>query len=662
MADHGHRRRVSSVALWVLMFVAGSDSVAQTQLAPPQVSPLRPPEQATVRRLPDVTAHQEPTELAPDEAGRSRPPNAHRLPPVEETVPTPDPRGVPAIAPREATAVWWERQIGQRMRNDHGAVSLRLEQLLVAALRHSPRIQAISDEPIIRRQAVVEADARFDPTAFMETKFARASDPVGNQLTVGPGGTRFRQDDWDLSGGVRKKNRLGGTFEAAQEVGTLNNNSQFLDPIRQGNSRLALSLNQPLLNGAGRQYNESLILLARLDEQATWSRTAEELQEHLTAVVEAYWELYAQRASLIQQRRHHQRGVEILSRLQARVGLDALQSQVLRARAAVATRRAALIRAETMIRNAESRLRALVAAPQMLADRQTELLPLDAPLTSLASADQHGALVTALEHRPEIDEAVQEVNAAGVRLEMSKSELLPVLDAVVEMYVAGLDGDYGIGQSLANQFSVGEPGYAAGFVFEFPIHNRAAQARYRRRIVQLRQLQNEFHDTVQTIAMEVEVAAREVETSHREMMARLAAVRAAVADVAYLQERWQLIPGEDRAASFVLEDLLDAQDRLADEEFRFVDAQRAYMVSLTTLREATGVLLQHEQIVPAELELDGVPRIFFDKTTATAGDAWTRPVQPLPVQPLPVQPAPTEPRTAARTDRYRPSTVGRAAP
>lgn len=629
MADNGRTKWCRVVAMWALTLLCGVPSFAQTNPGRSRTTQPR-----VIRRLPPISQ--------PDRSNRAQLPEVNAQPASTPAASTP----VNAQSP-----VWWQRPVQQKLRGNVPSVALSLERLLVAALRHSPRVQAISDESIIRSQSIIEADAEFDVTAFMESKLDRASDPIGNSLTVGGNGTRFRQEDWDFSAGLRKKNRLGGAFEASQEIGTLNNNSQFLVPGRQGNSRLTLSLNQPLLNGAGQQYNESLIVLAQLDKQAAWSRVSQELQEHLTAVVDAYWELYAQRASLVQKQQHHARAVKILVQLEARRGLDSLQSQILRARAAVATRRAALIRAETMVRNAESRIRALVASPEMLADRRSELLPLDVPMTIVDKVDQRETLVTALENRPEIDEAMRLVSAAGVRLEMSKNELLPVLDAVVEMYVSGLEGDYGIGQSLGDQFSVGEPGYTAGLVFELPIQNRAARARHRRRILELRQLRSQFQDTIQTISSEVEIATREVETSYREMQARDAAVQAAEADVSYLHERWQVIPGEDRAASFILEDLLDAQDRLADEEFRFADSQRAYMVSLTSLRRTTGVLLQHENVFPTELNEDGVPRLTFEKATAAGSHTFHGPVimnrphanQTIPQQTYPNQLSPNQP-------------------
>jgi len=46
--------------------------------------------------------------------------------------------------------------------------------------------------------------------------------------------------------------------------------------------------------------------------------------------------------------------------------VDAVQRQVLRARAAVATRRSEIVRARTSIRNAESQLRLLVNDPVLV--------------------------------------------------------------------------------------------------------------------------------------------------------------------------------------------------------------------------------------------------------------------------------------------------------
>jgi outer membrane protein TolC len=197
---------------------------------------------------------------------------------------------------------------------------------------------------------------------------------------------------------------------------------------------------------------------------------------------------------------------------------------------------------------------------------------------------------------------------------MSRNELKPVLDFVLETYVAGLRGDVDIGRAFADQFSVGEPGYTAGLVFEVPLGRRAALAKMRRRKLELRQITERFEEELQTVLSEVEVAVREVGATHGEMLGKFRAMKAAEAEVDYATRRWEVLPGEDRSASFLLEDLLDAQDRLALEEFGFAAAQRDYAISLTALNRATGTLLQQEQIEPVRMCQEGLPFLQFEKS------------------------------------------------
>ena len=235
-------------------------------------------------------------------------------------------------------------------------------------------------------------------------------------------------------------------------------------------------------------------MLAELDVQAARDEVVAELQKHLVDVTQAYWELYLRRTNRLQKERHCERAVEILQRLEDRLSVDAVQSQVLAARAAVTTRQAELNRAAMAVRNAESRIRTLVSAPRLFAETQTELIPASGPQNDLCAVMFRDALVTAMSHRPEVDRALLATKSAGVRLQMSEKELLPALNLVLETYVAGLEGRSLIGRAITNQFSTGEPGYTAGLTFEVPLGNRAARARYDRRQLELHQVTNELRD------------------------------------------------------------------------------------------------------------------------------------------------------------------------
>jgi hypothetical protein len=209
------------------------------------------------------------------------------------------------------------------------------------------------------------------------------------------------------------------------------------------------------------------------------------------------------------------------------------------------------------------------------------------------------SLVLALGNRPEIDQATRELRAARVRLNVSDHELMPVLNLILASYVSGLEGDAAIGRAFEDQFAAGRPSYSAGLLLEYPFGNRAAEARLKRRRLELRQLTNQLEATTANVRLEVETAVREVSTAHREMTSHYHAILGGEAEIEHLEHRWRLLPGDQPGAGIVLDDLLNAQERLARAEASYADTLVAYNVAFVQLKRATGVLLQCQPLVAA---------------------------------------------------------------
>jgi outer membrane protein TolC len=489
---------------------------------------------------------------------------------------------------------WWNKHIRLGLRPGSRTLAVDVENLVLGALANSPDVLSVQADTVARQTGVERECGRFDWRAFVDATYDFASDPVGNELTTG-GPPRYRDRDWSVAAGVRKRVGWGGELEISQQLGTQTNNSRFFLPPHQGQTRLEINFTQPLLAKAGHFYNNSRMVLAQIDGEVAHHELQAKLQEHSVQVAQAYWEVYRARAARLQKQRLYDRAVSILELLKAREEVDAVQRQILRAEAAVASRRSDITRATAAIRNAESRLRLLVNDPQLIDAGQLELIPVELPQPNHASVSLRGSLEAALYFRPDVAQAVREIQAAGMRLGVAKNELLPRLDFIVSTYVAGLEGEADVGQALGNQFSVGEPGYTVGLIFEVPLGNRSARAESARRQAELDRATFEFRSTVETGLTEVEVAAREVETSYQEMVGRYQAMVAADEEEKYLYERWRLIPGHDGATPHLLEDVLDAQDRLADEETAFVRAQVNYVLAQAYLKRATGTLLRFDQ-------------------------------------------------------------------
>jgi outer membrane protein len=488
-------------------------------------------------------------------------------------------------------STWWRDQLATPVGAPESALPMELERAVLQALTQSARVQVLRETAAIATTAIPQAQATFDPVGFLDTRVTDTSDPVGSSLTTGGSG-RFIDQNWYSSGGVRKQALSGAKLETAQRMGYENSNSIYFTPQNQATAKLTMNLTQPLLRGAGYAYNNGIIVLANLDSQMAQSQFSADLQNYLVEFHSAFWDIYLQRAVLLQRRRLLHEAREILRELELRRDVDVQVSQLARAKAAVANREASLLRYEAAVKDAVSRFKALVNDPYLENSRISELIPLDSPNAGFGDADLGGSLVTALERRPEITQAMQQMKSCAQRLDIAKSDVLPVLNFVLGAYVSGLQGQSDFGQAFGNQYSAGRPTYWSGLVFERPIGNRGPRAVQEQRVLELQRATSQLRAITATTRAEVEIAVREISTTRGEMISRHQAMLSEQDQASYLLERWRLLPGDQQVAGVVFNDLLDAQDRRAAAEFEFVTSQVAHRVAWIKLRRAIGTLCE----------------------------------------------------------------------
>jgi len=508
------------------------------------------------------------------------------------------PTSVPSVELPTDFVAWWDPMVRQSAGLASGTFPVEVATLVQQALAHSPHVQVLQADPEVQYTIVHQEEAAFDWRTFLDAKYSDLNDPVGNTLTTGNSASRFADNRVHSISGIRRRTESGGEFQIGQAIGHQYNNSIFLQPNAQSTTRLELSFRQPLLSKAGKVYNQNQIVLAGIRSNVANDETLQELQTHLFSVAEAYWSLYRARAEFFQRQKLLASAQRVLQTLEGRNQVDTIPRQILRARAAVARAESRMQRAVTEIRNAESRLRLLVNDPSMLNSGPLEFTPSESPASMPSPTGLRETLETALVNRPDISRAIRQMRASSVRIGVSKSELLPRLDFLVTSYVAGLQGDDQIGGSLVDQFSSGRPGYTFGLEFEVPLGNRAAKARMEQRQWELRRAISAFRVTVETSLTEVEISNREVDTAYREMLGKYQAMVAAQNEVAWLQDRFNVLPMIDDSTMLLLGDLLDGYERIADEESAFVTAQTSYALSIIQLRRATGTLMRSRHEAP----------------------------------------------------------------
>lgn len=589
------------------------------------------------------------------------------LPAGVEQSPTP----APSVVVPENFSAWWDGLVQQRAGIAPRSISVDVTTLVQQALIYSSQVQVLQADPEVQHRIVKQEEATFDWRTFLNTKYDDLNDPIGNTLTTGNNDTRFKDHHAVSSGGLKRRTTSGGEVKLSQQFGYQDNNSSFLLPNAQSTSRLELSFRQPLMSQSGVAYNQSQIVLARINASSSGDETLEELQRHLYGVAEAYWKLYRARAEFFQRQKLLASSQKVLQTLEGRHGVDTIPRQILRARAAVARAESRMQRAVTDIRNAESQLRLLVNDPEMLNGGAVEFTPMESPSMAPMPVGLRESLQEALVNRPDISHAIRQMRASGVRMGVSKSEMLPKLDFIVSSYVAGLENKAQFVDSFNNQFTQGRPGYTVGLEFEVPLGNRAAKAKVEQRQWELKRAINSFKATVETSLTEVEISSREVDTAWRELLGKYQAMVAAQNEVSYLQDRFNVLPNVEESSILLLEDLLDGYERLADEEAAFAQAQTTYALSIIQLRRSTGTMLRSRYDAPelensesewmssrAEQTANEVDARTMRVATLPAAEelalpteaasnqlpvSWSQPVADGPTQKKPAKPAPQKP-------------------
>jgi outer membrane protein TolC len=497
----------------------------------------------------------------------------------------------------EVESPWWENAAFSPLLQTPEQVAFDLPTVLTDTLETSPRISAVSRRTSIAYEKIVQQDAVFDPTLLLEGGYDRVNDPVGSTLTTG-GPDRLIQNGLTASAGFRKLTRRGTVVDLSQELGTLDSNSLFFEPNPQGNSKISLSITQPLLATSGEVYNTRLVTQASIDSRIAWQEMRSEVENHIVETFNAFWRLYERRCHLVQQRSLIERGEQIARLVDARADLDSGPLQRIKVQRRLATDRDRLIEIEAELKRLQVVLRTLVGSPALAALNQSvELIPLANPDLPNEHIVLEDAIVRGLEYRPDVQAATQELAAAGLSINVTRNELKPQLDAVFDAYLSGLRGDNRFFQAFGDQFTEG-PGLTAMLQYSLPYGRRAARSRVREAQHRYQQRSEELKQSLLAARREIETALIQANANFRLRDSKAITLEAALREEEIATRRWEVLAGDGGPTALVLEDLLETQKRRTEAEQLLVTCQVASIISMIELQKAMGTLLKTEGIEP----------------------------------------------------------------
>ncbi len=498
---------------------------------------------------------------------------------------------------------WWSGQVRKGVTHGTEQIMVDSTSLFTRALQYSSQIKVFSDLPLIRETGIQEADGAFDFRIFTEGRLQSLDEPVGDDLKTG-GPLRYEEDSKGIEYGIRKKFSPGTEVEIKQSISDKDTNSVYFNPNDQAWSGTYLTIRQPLLKGFGIAYNTTALNLAGIDHGVAEEELRRNIESHLLEVSRAYWGLYLERSLLAQKNKLVQKTAEIYKKMQQRTSVDVQPSLLARAKSMLSSYEMAELQAGYAVLNAQSRLRALINDPELLNASGVELVTNQPPSYSFIDIPLDTVLQTALDNRPEVSQSVRHIQAAYIRLEQSDNELMPTLELFFQTYVKGLEGDYDYGESYSNQFDEGQPSYVGGLRFEYPLGNNEAEARNRRKRLEIRQLLHQLDTTVENVLLESQVSYRELTKNYRSIVQGYDIMQADREEIDALKSRIELMISQGEPYGDLLYRMLDAFERLSKSEEILAKSELTYNYSLYNLYRAMGVLVSKNDIVFTKTQSD----------------------------------------------------------
>ncbi len=475
----------------------------------------------------------------------------------------------------------------------------------------------------------------YDPALTGTVNWGHTSTPLSN--TVVSGLTEQIATNKVANFGITQGFITGGSATLSY-----NNQNQFTNSFTNiynpaTTSSLDLAITQPLLQGFGLALNNRTIRIATNNLKAADLVFKQQVINVVANVTELYWNLVYFNNDLDVKRRAVAVSEKLLNDNKAQVEVGTLAPiAIVQAEAQVAMDQQALVQSQTNVLQQETILKSALSRNGLASPAVAEarIVPTDRiRVPDVEAIEPIQDLVDrALDNRPELAQSRIQIENYKLNLQGIRNQMLPQLNAVVDLRNNALSGSVntlpnprtgfsvanpnpaqpptsfpdpffvgGYGTILGQLFGRNFPNYTVGVQLNIPLRNRAAQANMITQEVNLRQNELSVQRFINQIRVDVQTALTAVQQSRAQYQA---AVRARILQEQTADaEQKKLAVGASTPYNVILmqRDLWQAEDAE-------VQAQAAYALARTQLDWATGQTLQKSNVVLDEAKAGRVSR------------------------------------------------------
>jgi outer membrane protein len=356
-------------------------------------------------------------------------------------------------------------------------------------------------------------------------------------------------------------------------------------------SGMTIGVSQHLLNGFGYRANAVFIRNAQNELKISNSVFRQSVVTAVANVMSLYYDLLADQENISVAKESLGYAQKLLAdnQTEAQIGaaarLDVVQSEQ-----DVASRQQDLLTAGNQYAQDQQQMKATItktfngelAAVQIdPTDHLPNPHPGDVPELNVAIKE-------ALENRPEIEQAEINLRNQGITIKAVRNALLPSLDVFAAYAPSGLTGSLGpaLSQVLRDRY----PSYSYGVSLSIPIRNRIAQADAARAMLEERQLAMKLRQAQNQAVWDVSKAVSAVHQADSQLDAAIKV--AGLARESLSMEETKFKVGQAKAS-----EVITAQTSLATAEDNVVKERATYAKALIQFEQATGTILQRNDIV-----------------------------------------------------------------
>jgi len=424
----------------------------------------------------------------------------------------------------------------------------------------------------------------YDPFLSLDTTYADTTQPAFSSAN------NISGQSFDVNASLSQLFWTGGTASAVFMNNYSKTDSFFATEPHFWQSRLGVTLSQPLLKNAGRETTEVAISISRLSKFASIEHLNTRMINTVAQVRTEYFRLYSLREQLEVRKVSLELARKILSETKARVDAGVLPAmEILNAEFGAVSREKDVIDAEKALSDQLDVLRLLLQL-----DGRNDITTADLPLRELYQLSEDELVKRALT-RPDIKELRRTLEIYELQTRVNGNNIKPDLKLLASAGIAGKDRTFP--RDMENLGTFDSPYWSIGLNFSYPFGNRAAENDYRKSRLKTEQTALQIKSLEESATKDVRAAIRGVTTGYKQ-------IEVTERGRAYAEERLKAFIKKNEVGLATTKDVLDVENDMATAKNNHIIALVDYNNAITQLWQVTGELLEREGIQIVENDAD----------------------------------------------------------